>query len=502
MTLGSAPQRGVRTIAIVGGGTAGWVTASILARALQGLECRITVVESAEIATVGVGEATIPPFIDLLQFLGIDEGDFVRHTQATYKLGIRFDDWRRPGERYWHPFGVFGAPIARRPFFHAWHKAQREGGALVLADYSPCARLGQAGRVLRGAAAAAAGVRHALHFDAGLVARYLAAYAQALGVRRIESTVQGVSRRDDGFLEALLLKDGPPVEADLFIDCSGFRSLLLGQTLKVGWQDWSDLLPCDRAVAAPTQATAGRAPYTVAAARPAGWRWRIPLQHRTGNGYVYCSGAVSDADALDDLMAGVEGPPLAEPRVLRFGAGRRRVFWEKNCVAIGLASGFLEPLESTSIHLAIRGVMNLLERFPDLDFDANNISAYNDEVIAETEGVRDFIVLHYILSERSDTPFWQAVGAIQPPDSLSARLAAYRATGRVNSRANELFTDLSWFYVLEGMGVRPAAYDPLMDVVSPPRLSVMLSDIRRDVEAECRAGEPHDHVLGLGARGS
>lgn len=376
-------DRRIRRIVIVGGGTAGWVAASILARALPGFGCTITIVESPDVPAVGVGEATIPPFIDLLQFLSIDQADFIRHTQATYKLGIRFDDWRRVGESYWHPFGTLGLPINRRPFIHAWHKARADNIALDLADYSAYTRLGEQGRFLTGDAAVEAGVKHALHFDAALVAKYLRAYAQALGVVRLERTVSCVTRRNDGFLDELILDGGERLAGDLFIDCTGFRALLIEQTLGAGWVDWSDLLPCDTAIAAPTATRLPRHPFTRASARAAGWRWRIPLQQRTSNGYVYASGATTSQAALDDFLAGIDGTPLAEPRVLRFQAGRRSVFWDRNCVTIGLASGFLEPLESTSIHFAISAVFSLLEHFPNLDFNRANIDAYNAGLIEE-----------------------------------------------------------------------------------------------------------------------
>lgn len=488
-------DRRLRRIVIVGGGTAGWVTASILARALPGPGCTITLIESAEIPAVGVGEATIPPFVDLLQFLGIDEGDFIRHTQATYKLGIRFDDWRRIGESYWHPFGTLGLPVNRRPFIHAWHRARAYKLPLDLADYSACTRLGEAGQFLNGSAGAKAGVKHALHFDAGLVARYLRAYATALGVVRIERTVVGVIQRDAGFIDTLALDGGERLPGDLFIDCTGFRALLSEATLQSGWIDWSNLLPCDTAIAAPTAARLPRRPFTRAAARPAGWRWRIPLQHRTGNGYVYCSGATTAAAALDDFLGGIEGTPLAEPRVLRFQAGRRRAFWNRNCIAVGLSSGFLEPLESTSIHFAISGVFALLEHFPDLDFDPGNIAAYNALLIDEIERARDFIFLHYRLSERDDTGFWRQIRATPMPDSLAQRVDRYRATGRVRPSSGELFSDLSWFYILEGMGVRPRAYDPLLDVVPSPQFKDMLVRMARDTAEACRRAPPHDAIL-------
>ena len=450
----------IKRIAIVGGGTAGWMAAAILARALPGTGTVITVIESPDIGTVGVGEATIPPMIDLLRFLNINEGDFVRHTLATYKLGIKFTDWRRIGESYWHPFGTFGSMINLRPFHHAWHKARADGLAPRFNDFSLCAALGESGRFRLPDPAAqgpAAGLRYALHFDASLVAAYLRAYSERLGVVRLERTVaDAVLRSDDGFLEELVLSDGAHHPADLFIDCSGFRGVLIEQILGTGYVEWRDVLPCDRAVAMPTAHRGPAPPYTEASARGAGWRWRIPLQHRAGNGYVYCSGYLGDDAALEDLMAAVGEQPLMEPRRLRFVAGRRRLFWNRNCVALGLASGFLEPLESTSIHLVMSGVYKLLEHFPDQGFAQSNIDSYNEELIQEMERIRDFIVLHYCLTERTDTPFWSYCRSMKLPDSLLARIELYRHTGRIRARAGELFTDLSWFYIFEGLGARAA----------------------------------------------
>jgi tryptophan 7-halogenase len=353
----------IRHIAIVGGGTAGWTAASILARALPP-GCRITVVESPEIGTVGVGEATIPPFIDLLRFLEINETEFVRETRSTYKLGIQFKGWGRGDECYWHPFGTFGSIINRRPFFHYWHKARAAGMPLRFNDYSLCAALGDQGkfRFPDGSAQnAAAGLRYALHFDAALVAKYLRGYSERRGVARLERTVAQATQRPDGFLDELVFSDGSRLRADLYLDCSGFRGVLIEQTLATGYIDWSALLPCDRAVALPTESTHNRPPYTRATARSAGWHWRIPLQHRAGNGYVYSSAYLRDEQALDDLLTAVPEKPLAEPRVLRFVAGRRRLMWNRNCVALGLASGFLEPLESFSGQIVRAGQHRLLQ---------------------------------------------------------------------------------------------------------------------------------------------
>jgi len=361
----------IKRIAIVGGGSAGWMAASILARALPGTGTVITVIESPDIGTVGVGEATIPPIIDLLRFLNINEGDFVKHTQSTYKLGIKFTNWPAQGHTYWHPFGTFGTMINLRPFHHAWARARAQGLAPRFNDFSLCAALGDAGKFRFPDAAVqgpVAGLRYALHFDAGLVAKYLRSYSERLGVARMERTVADATLREDGFLDELVFSDGTRLQADLYIDCSGFRGVLIEGALKTGYLDWSDVLPCDRAVAVPTELASPRSPYTEATAHGAGWRWRIPLQHRAGNGYVYSSAHIADSQALDDLLAAVGEKPLADPRFLRFVTGRRKLFWNRNCVALGLASGFLEPLESTSIHLVMSGVYKLLEHFPNCGF--------------------------------------------------------------------------------------------------------------------------------------
>jgi len=493
--------RHIKRIAIVGGGTAGWMAASILARALPGTGTVISVIESPDIGTVGVGEATIPPIIDLLRFLNINESDFVRHTQATYKLGIKFTDWLRIGASYWHPFGTFGSMINLRPFHHAWHKACADGLAPRFNDFSLSAALGDARRFRFPDPAAqgpVAGLRYALHFDATLVAAYLRAYSERLGVARLERTVADATLRADGFLDELVFTDGSRHGADLFIDCSGFRGLLIEQVLKTGYLEWRDFLPCDRAVAMPTESLQPRPPYTEASARAAGWRWRIPLQHRAGNGYVYCSEYLDDDAALDDLTRMAPGKPLGEPRRLRFIAGRRKQFWSRNCVALGLASGFLEPLESTSIHLVMSGVYKLLEHFPTLEFAQANTDSYNRELIQEMERIRDFIVLHYCLTERTDTPFWSYCRSMALPDGLIERIELYRRTGRIRVKSGELFTDLSWFYIFEGLGVRPETYDPLLDVVTLPQLRDILASMATATDAAARAAPPHDSHFAAG----
>jgi tryptophan 7-halogenase len=496
------PDKRIGSIAIVGGGTAGWLAASMLARALPGTGITVTVIESPEIGTVGVGEATIPPIIDLLRFLSINEGDFVRHTNATYKLGIKFHDWKATGHTYWHPFGTFGAAIHRRPFHHCWHKARALGLDPRLNDFSLCAALGDEGRFRfpdGNPDNPASGLRYALHFDATLVSRYLRSYAERLGVKRIERNVVGATLRSNGFLDELQCSDRSSVRADFYIDCSGFRGVLIEKVLGTGYLDWTGVLPCDRAVAFPTDCVLPRAPYTQSWARSAGWQWKIPLQHRVGNGYVYSSAHCSDDQALQDLLASTNGKPVAEPRFLRFVTGRRKLYWQRNCVALGLASGFLEPLESTSIHLVASGLFHLLEHFPDRDFDQANIDSFNGALIEESERIRDFIVLHYWLTQRNDAPLWRYCRSMSVPDSLRERLELYKGTGRIRVRSGELFTDLSWFYIFEGMGVRPAHYDPLLGVVPDSRLTDILQSLARTTGAIVKEAPYHDTLFTQGS---
>jgi tryptophan halogenase len=491
----------IQTIAVVGGGTAGWIAASLLARTAPEHGCKITVVESSQIGTVGVGEATIPPIIDLLRILGIDEADFIRHTQATFKLGIRFKDWKSVGSDYWHPFGTFGASLNRRPFHHFFLQARAAGENLKVEDFAVCAALGDAGRFHfpnkdnRGPE----GLRYALHFDAGLVATYLRAYATRLGVTWLDRTIDGASLRADGAIDVLHCTDGSRVQADLYLDCSGFRGLLIEEALHTGYLNWSDVLPCDRAVAMQTRYTGAAPPYTLASAGSAGWRWRIPLQRRAGNGYVYSSAHISDQAATDELVQAVGEEPITEPRLLKFVTGRRRLFWNRNCVALGLASGFLEPLESTSIQFVINGVLNLLDHFPDSTFDPSNIDSYNRELAEEFEAVRDFLVLHYSETQRDDTPLWRYCRDMKKPDTLVERIELYRGSGRIRPRPRELFTDLSWFYVLDGMGVTPRAIDPLVEgAVATPARGV-LAEMRAQVARDVGLARPHAEFF---ARGS
>ena len=477
------PDHRVRSIAIVGGGTAGWMAAASLAHSLKGLNCSIHLIESEQIGTVGVGEATIPPIMDFIRALGIDENDLIRQTKATFKLAIRFQDWTRIGHSYFHPFGQTGFEMEGVPFSAYWLKMREQGKATRLEDYSMQAVAAERGKFMRPVRAPNTPleqITYALHFDATLFAKYLRTFAEARGVVRIEGKVCNVSLRpEDGFIEEVTLEDGRRLTADLYIDCSGFRGLLIEDALKAGYEDWSRWLPCNRAVAIPCERTRPLSSYTLATARDAGWQWRIPLQHRVGNGYVYCSDFITDREAQDTLLSGLEGKTLTEnPIQLRFTTGRRRKFWSKNCVALGLASGFLEPLESTSIHLIQRGISLLLQMFPDRNFETADIARYNKLLSFEYERIRDFLLLHYTTNERDDTAFWRHCRTIGHPDSLKEKLELFRGYGRIAREDNELFPAQSWLYIFTGQNIVPRSYDPLADKLDPGTVKNNLDNIR------------------------
>ncbi|MDE2251684.1 MAG: tryptophan 7-halogenase [Gammaproteobacteria bacterium] len=473
----------VRSVVIVGGGTAGWMTAAALARVLGG-RCRIRLVESEEIGTVGVGEATIPQIRGFNQSLGIDEDDFVRQTQATFKLGIQFVDWARLGERYLHSFGVLGRERGLLPFYHYWIKAMLAGRGGDLGDYALNAAAAIRGKFLRPAAlgpdSPLSSIAYAFQLDAGLYARYLRAFAEQRGARRTEGKVrETLLRAKDGFIEAIILESGERIEGELFIDCSGFRGLLIEQALHTGYEEWTHWLPCDRAVAVPCASSGPPTPYTRSTARGAGWQWRIPLQHRIGNGYVYSSAHISDDEAGATLLGNLDGEALAEPRVLRFVTGRRRRIWERNCVAVGLSSGFMEPLESTSIHLIQSTITRLLSFFPDTGFDPVLIERFNQKAVFEVERIRDFLILHYHATERNDTPFWDYCRTMEIPSSLREYMDLFRHSGRFYRENEELFAQISWVQVLIGQRITPRAYHPLVDLLSEAELDAFLADVKR-----------------------
>ncbi|WP_395649629.1 tryptophan halogenase family protein [Brevundimonas sp.] len=460
----------IRKIAIVGGGTAGWMTAAALAKILGPGYAEITLIESDEIGTVGVGEATIPQIRTFNTMLGLDEDEFIRRTQGTFKLGIQFRDWGRIGDRYFHPFGPFGVDMEGVSFHAFWLRLNQQGDSSSISEYSLQAMAAERGKFMRPIDAGRSPlskIAYAFHFDAGLYARYLREYSEGRGVTRLEGRIVDVALRgEDGFVERLTLDDGRTVEADLFVDCSGFRGLLIEGALKTGYDDWSHWLPADRAVAVPCERVEDPAPFTRSTARAAGWQWRIPLQHRTGNGYVFSSRFIDEADATVDLLSQLDGKALAEPRTLRFTTGRRRKSWNRNVVALGLASGFIEPLESTSIHMVQSGIANLLAMFPTKAFEQAETDRFNRVVAYEAERIRDFIILHYNAAQRTDTDFWNYVRTMPVPDSLLEKYEIFRSRGRVFRENEELFNDTSWFAVMIGQNVAPASYDPVADVLT------------------------------------
>ncbi len=486
-------DRRIQRIAIVGGGTAGWMVAASLAHFLKNLSPQIRLVESEQIGTVGVGEATIPPIMNFIRSLGIDEDELIRESRGTFKLGIEFRDWTRLGHSYMHPFGNTGYDVEGVPFFGYWLRAFKAGRASRMEDYSLMATAAQQGKFMRPSQKPTSplhGIVYALHFDASLFAAYLRRYAEARGVQRTEGIVGKVNLDPQtGFIQGLELESGELIEADLFIDCSGFRGRLIEGALQTGYDDWTAWLPCDRAVAVPSLDDGARPSHTIATAREAGWQWQIPLQHRTGNGYVYCSAFASEDQATEALLSRLPGAPIKAPMPLKFMTGRRRKTWNKNCVAMGLASGFLEPLESTSIHLVHRGIGLLLELFPDRDFAGANTDRYNRVMAQEYERIRDFLLLHYTCTEREDTPFWAYCRNLPIPESLRERLEVFKAYGRIIQENAELFPVQSWQFVMMGQGLMPGGYDPMADGIAPAKADLLLNELRT-VVGNCAAYMP------------
>ncbi len=487
----------IRRIAILGGGTAGWMTAAALTKCLGSL-AEVTLVESDEIGIVGVGEATIPTIHWFNQLVGLDPERFMRETHATFKLGIEFVDWYRTGERYFHPFGRYGAPADGLPFHHRWIRGRpSDGSRFDFEQFALATLAARAGRFALPSADPRSVLSHlgyAFHFDARLYAQHLRALSESRGARRIEGKVVGVGRHENGDIRVLHTDRGIDMEADLFVDCSGFRALLIGEQCGVPFEDWSHWLPCDRAWAVPCALRGPPEPFTRSTARAAGWQWRIPLQHRIGNGLVYSSAYSSDQAASDLLMQNLEGEPLAEPRPLRFRAGRRAESWSRNVVAVGLAGGFLEPLESTSIHLIQSAIAKLVSLFPSRDGLGLAARQFNRLLRAEYEGVRDFLILHYHSTARTE-PMWQACRSAALPDSLSYKEEQFAMTGRLMLETDELFREASWFSVLVGQNHIPRDYSPLIEVESPEDNARMLAQMRQTLSATVRTMPTHAAVL-------
>jgi tryptophan halogenase len=457
---------------IAGGGTAGWMVAAAFAHLLEG-GYRLRLVESDEIGTVGVGEATIPQIRLFKDALGMDEDALLQATDGTFKLGIEFVGWREPGHRYMHAFGAVGRDVGLITFQHYWLRARTMGLARSLDHYALNEVAARKGKMHRGSPLTARTIPdlpYAYHFDASLFAKTLRSFAERLGVERDEGRILGVELKETGDVAALALDGERRIDGDIFIDCTGFRALLIEQTLQTGFDNWSHWLPCDRALAVPSERTEALLPYTQSIAREAGWQWRIPLQHRTGNGLVYCSRYWSDQQAADALLANLDAAPIAEPRPLRFTAGKRRQAWNRNVIAMGLASGFLEPLESTSIHLIQSAISRLLQLLPGRTVADADRREYNRQTDFEMERIRDFLILHYTLNDRPE-PFWQACRDMALPDTLARKLELFAANGRITREHEELFTEVGWLQVLIGQGAEPAGHHPIADTIDPDELA-------------------------------
>ncbi len=468
----------VKRVVIAGGGTAGWIAAAALARLLGPL-LDIILVESDEIGTIGVGESTIPTARTFHHLLAVDERAFMRDTKSSFKLGIAFENWGAIGDRYIHSFGQIGKSTWMGDFQHLWLHARAAGHAGDIGDYCLELRAAEAGKF---ATSEKATINYAYHLDASAYARFLRRFSEELGVKRVEGRIEGVAQHPEtGFIEALVLASGERLEGDLFIDCTGFRGLLIEQVLKAGYEDWSHWLPTDSGLAVQTASVGPAVPYTRAIAHDAGWQWRIPLQHRVGNGLVYCSEYLSDDEARARLLAGVEGEVLIEPRLIRYRTGRRRKVWDRNCIAFGLSSGFVEPLESTSIHLIMIGATRLAQLFPFGGFNQALIDRYNDLASRELEGVRDFIILHYKLTERDDSPFWRRCREMDVPESLARRIALFRDNGLAYQDAHDLFRIDSWVQVMLGQRLEPRAYHQLGRLMRPEQLRQALDDLRANI---------------------
>jgi tryptophan halogenase len=487
-------DRRIRSIVIVGGGTAGWMAAAALSKSLAGMGVQLRLIESAQVNPVGVGEATIPPIMNFIRQLGIDEGELVREIKATYKLGIGYREWTRAGHFYFHPFGPVGPGMGDIPFQAYWLKMLLEGKAGRLEEYSIQAMAALRGRFARPVHAPNTPLNkltYALHFDAGRFAQYLRGYAEARGVLRTEGHVRQVSLRAlDGFVESVTLESGESVSADLFIDCSGFQGLLIEGALHTGYQDWSQWLPCDRAMIVHSERSAPPNPYTLVTAREAGWQWQIPLQHRDGNGYIYSGEFSGDDAARALLLRHLSGPGLSEPMALRFRPGRRKAAWRRNVVALGLAAGFLEPLEATSIHLIQRGIAMLLKFFPDRDFAAADMERYNRMLEAEFGRVRDFLLMHYSQTERAGA-FWQHCRDLPLTESLRERIELFRSHGRILREEAEVFPVLSWLSVMVGQNIVPHRHDPLVDTLDSSKIRLRLEELHAAVRESVDAMPPH-----------
>ncbi|WP_323847416.1 tryptophan halogenase family protein [Microbulbifer magnicolonia] len=491
----------IKKLVILGGGTAGWMTASLMAKVL-GKVIDITLVESDRIGTVGVGEATIPPIINFNQALGLNEREFLQATNGSIKLGIQFENWFKKGESYMHAFGNIGKNFPFCDFHHFWRKSRLNGDTSSLWDYSlnyQAAIHNKFAPLAQIKGTNLPGLSYAYHFDAGLYAKFLRRYSESKGVRRIEGVVKEVKiRPENGFVDGLLLEDGQEISGDLFADCTGMAALLIEKALGVGYEEWSQWLPCDRAMAVPCAATKPIVPYTRSIAHEAGWRWRIPLQHRTGNGMVYSSHHWSDDQAHEALLGNLDGEHLAEPKVIPFRTGRRRESWCKNVVSIGLSSGFLEPLESTSIHLIQSAATRLIKSFPHCGIKPHEVKEFNRQSQVEIERIRDFIILHYKANQRRDSEFWRECENMTVPDSLRDKMELFRSSGKVFRDYDDLFAEAAWQQVMIGQGIVPEDHHPLVDSLSEEQMSDLMASLKTLIGGTVAGLPDHEQFLSRG----
>ena len=491
-------QDAIKNFVIVGGGTAGWVAAATLGNIFKDSDVNITLVESKEVGIIGVGEATIPPLLDTIRSLGIDEAEFIKATQASFKWGIRFENWRKKDHAYFHPFGVLGQEIDGHDFYQCWLKSKAEGDKTPLMAHSPESVLSDHNRFFlpfNAMGTPLASAHYALHLDAILVGQYLRKFSESIGVQRIEGHVESVAKNDSGFIDNITLKDGQQITGDFFIDCTGFKGLLIEGILNTGYDDWSEYLPCNRAVTVQTKNTGEITPYTTSGAQDAGWTWRIPLQHRTGNGYVFCDKYCSDEEAIATLLANIEGEPLTKPKVIPFVTGMRKQAWNKNCLALGLAQGFVEPLESTAIHLVSKTLAFFVRMFPDKNCNQTLVNELNRRVRADYEEIRDFLILHYCTTERDDTEFWLYCQNMAIPTSLQQRIDFFKVAGGLKPGAEELFQPTSWYAVFDGMGIMPAGYNPTVDALDYKKLKMSLTAGKNAIVEVVKKQPSHDEFL-------
>ncbi len=496
MEVASTP---IKSVVIVGGGTAGWMTAAALSHHFQQMPVAITLVESSQLGTIGVGEATIPTLRRFYQRLGFSDVDVLKATNATCKLGIEFKNWRTPGSSFIHPFGLFGQHINHLPFHHYWQKLRQLGDPTELADYSLAVNLARHNKFCLTSPNPTSELHifdWALHFDASLFATLMRDYALAQGVTHIDAKIEQVQLQPQtGAIELLQLDNQQQLAGDLFIDCSGFKALLIEDALQTGYEDWSQWLFCDKAVAVQTTQASALQPRTVSTAHQAGWQWTIPLQHRQGNGHVYCSRYISDDEATATLLQNVSGTPLHQPRQFSFVPGRRKKAWNKNCIAVGLASGFLEPLESTSIALVETAIEKIMLSFPTPSYSQQQVERFNEVTLLEYERVRDFIILHYKANQRTDSPMWLDCQQMAVPELLAEKIRIFKTSGEIVRYPWEIFGADSWLAVFNGLGVMPQRYHPKVDQIPVAQLQQQLASMRQQITSLVQAVPEHEQFL-------